>query len=304
MNYLQTLEKIYQEVLQITDKGEPASYIPELAKVNPDKFGVYLRPIQHTGCGVGDYDEKFSIQSISKVLLLSLVFKEKGELLWERMGYEPSGTAFNSLMQLEQEQGVPRNPLINAGAIVMCDIMIDLFDNPKTIFLEYIRHLAQDQNIQYNEHIAASEAENGYVNFAIFNLIKSFKNIHNNINEVLDLYFHICSIEMTCKELTQTFMIFANNGEIPNSQERILDISKTKRINAIMQTCGFYDEAGEFSFKVGLPGKSGVGGGIVAIHPHQYTVVVWSPKLNKKGNSVKGMLFLEKLTSDTTSSIF
>jgi len=304
MGFKPILEKIYSEVLKQPDNGQPASYIPELAIINPNKFGVFLQPIHEKGCGVGDYDEKFSIQSVSKALLLSLVFKEKGEDLWQRMEYEPSGTSFNSLVQLEQEQGIPRNPLINAGALVMCDIMIDLYENPKEKFLDYVRHLAQNSEITYNEKIVKSEAESGFTNVAIVNLMKAFQNIHNNVNDVLDLYFHMCGIEMTCRELSQTFIFFANNGVIPTTNERILDISKTKRINAIMQTCGFYDEAGEFAFKVGLPGKSGVGGGIVAIHPNQYTVAVWSPRLNKKGNSAKGMFFLELLTSETVSSIF
>lgn len=304
MKFKKIITKIYDEVAAVPDKGTTASYIPELAGVNPDKFGVFLQPIHAEGCGVGDFDEKFSIQSIAKVLLLALVFREKGESLWERMGYEPSGRSFNSLIQLEQEKGIPRNPLINAGALVLCDILIDLWDNPKEEFLHFVRKLAVNDTIQYNETIVSSEAQTGYTNVAIVNLMKSFGNIHNAIDDVLDVYFHICSIEMTCKELANTFLFFANNGIIPQTQERILDISKTKRINAIMQTCGFYDEAGEFAFKVGLPGKSGVGGGIVAIHPHRYTVAVWSPKLNAKGNSAKGILFLELLTSETVSSIF
>ena len=304
MKFSDIIQDIYCKVQKISDNGNLASYIPELALVNPDKFGVYLQPLNKSGYGFGDYEEKFSIQSIAKVLLLAMVFNQKGEELWNRMEHEPSGTSFNSLIQLEQEKGIPRNPLINAGALVMCDILIDMYQNPENAFLDFVKKLSLNHSIQYNQNIAKSEKELGYINVAIVNLMKAYDNIHNPIEKVLDLYFQICSIEMTCKELSQTFLIFANNGIIPETHERILDISKTKRINAIMQTCGFYDEAGEFAFKVGLPGKSGVGGGIVAIHPHQYTVAVWSPKLNNKGNSVKGMQFLEWLTSATVSSIF
>lgn len=302
--FLTILQGIYEKVLFMEDNGKPASYIPELERVNPDKFGVYLQPVHKDGFGFGNFNEKFSIQSIAKGVLLALVFSQKGEDLWQRMGYEPSGTSFNSLVQLEQEHGIPRNPLINAGAIVMCDILIDLYSDPKNEFINFVRQLAVNQNINYNANIAKSEKDFGFINTAIVNLMKAYGNIHNPVEDVLDLYFNICSVEMTCQELSNTYLLFANNGIIPTTHERILDISKTKRINAIMQTCGFYDEAGEFAFKVGLPGKSGVGGGIVAVLPHQYTVAVWSPRLNKKGNSIKGMQFLEWLTSETVSSIF
>jgi len=302
--YQNAISKIYNDLIHIPDKGKPASYIPALAKVNPKKFGVFIQPVNNEGCGVGDFNEKFSIQSIAKVFLLVLAFREMNENLWDRVGFEPSGTAFNSLAQLEYEKGIPRNPLINAGAIVLCDILIDILENPKIDFLQFVRKLAVNEHINYNTDIVESEAKTGFTNLAIVNLMKSHHNIHNDIDQVMDFYFHVCGIEMSCDELANSMQIFANNGVIPTTQERILDISKTKRINAIMQTCGFYDEAGEFAFKVGLPGKSGVGGGIIAIHPQKYTVAVWSPNLNPKGNSYKGMLFLEQLTSETVSSIF
>ncbi len=304
MNYNKVLQEISQQVLALPDNGSLATYIPELANVSPDKFGAYLQPLDKKGCGIGDFDEKFSIQSISKVLLLVLAYRKVQTALWKRMNYEPSGDPFNSLVQLEFENGIPRNPLINAGALVVCDILIDVLPNPKADFLAFVRKLAVSDNIHYNNKIVKSEAKTGYTNVAIANLIKSYGNIKNNIDEVLDFYYHICAIEMTCKELSKTFLLFSNGGVIPETGERILTLGKTKRANAIMQTCGFYDEAGEFAFKVGLPGKSGVGGGIVAIHPGKYSIAVWSPKLNKKGNSFKGMKLLELLTTETDSSIF
>jgi glutaminase len=304
MDYSNILKQIREEVLCLKDDGSLATYIPELATIDSDKFGAFLQPIGAAGCGVGDCAEKFSIQSVAKVPLLVLAYTKVSTAIWDRMNYEPSGDPFNSLVQLEFENGIPRNPLINAGAIVICDILIDVLPNPKEDFLAFVRKLAVSQDIHYNESIAASEAATGFTNVAIANLIKSYGNIHNNLDEVLDFYYHICAIEMSCKELSKTFLLFANGGVIPETGERILSLSKTKRANAIMQTCGFYDEAGQFAFKVGLPGKSGVGGGIVAIHPGQYSVAVWSPKLNKKGNSFKGMKFLELLTTQTDSSIF
>jgi glutaminase len=304
MIYKDIIQKISQTVLEMNDNGTPATYIPELASINPNKFGVFIKPLQHEGCGVGRYDEGFSIQSIAKVLLLVFAFQKVQGGLWNRMGYEPSGDPFNSLVQLEYENGIPRNPLINAGAIVVCDVLIDVLENPKEDFLNFVRKLAVNNSINYNERIAVSEAKTGFTNVAIANLIKSYGNIHNDLDEVLDFYYHICSIEMSCKELSKTFLLFANGGVIPETNERILTASKTKRVNAIMQTCGFYDEAGQFAFKVGLPGKSGVGGGIVAFYPGKYSIAVWSPKLNKKGNSVKGMKLLELLTTATYACIF
>lgn len=304
MDLKRLIKEISEEVLKIEDIGKVADYIPLLSKVNPEKYGMSLTTINGEIFNYGDSDEKFSIQSIAKVLSLTLAYKIKGESLWERVGVEPSGSAFNSLVQLEYENGIPRNPLINSGAIVICDILMDNLENPKEEFLTFVRKLSKVKDLNYSEAIAESEKRTGFKNAASINLMKSFGNIKNDVDEVLDFYFHLCSIEMTCNELSNTFLLFANGGKLLNEDSIIINESKTKRINAIMQTCGFYDEAGEFSFKVGLPGKSGVGGGIVAVHPSNYVVSVWSPRLNAKGNSFKGMKALELLTTKTKMSIF
>jgi len=281
-----------------------ARYIPELAKIDPDKLGIALKTIDGVLYVAGDANESFSIQSISKVFATSLVFSVIGDDLWRRVGKEPSGSSFNSLVQLEYENGIPRNPLINAGAIVVADMMIDILANPEKDFLSFIRRLAGDQNIQFDEKVKNSEKDTGFRNVALANFMKSFGNIHNHVDDVLDIYFMMCSVSMSCTQLANAFLFFANHGRIPATHEKILTISQTKRLNALMQTCGFYDEAGEFTFRVGLPGKSGVGGGIVAILPKQYSVAVWSPGLNGKGNSESGMLLLELLTTKTGTSIF
>lgn len=304
MNYQKALNKVLKATLEIENLGNVAFYIPELSNVNPNHFGVHLATTKNKQYAVGDSEIQFSIQSIAKVLALTLAYKHKGGECWERVGVEPSGTPFNSLVQLEYEHGIPRNPFINAGAIVICDILISLFDNPKKELLNFIRNLAQNPTIEFNKTIVESEKSTGFRNAALINLMKDFGNIHNKIDDVLDFYFNLCSIKMTCNELANTFLFLANNGKHTITGEQILTSSRTKRINAIMQTCGFYDEAGEFSYKVGLPGKSGVGGGIVAIHPKKYCIVVWSPRLNKKGNSYRGMQFLEWFTTETASSIF
>ena len=304
MNYHKIFSKINRQLNKTEDFGEVATYIPELGNVDPAKFGVHLTTINHQHYQFGDAEEKFSIQSIAKVLALVLAYKQEGEKLWERVGVEPSGTSFNSLFQLEFNKGIPRNPLINSGALVISDILVSHLKNPKDDFIEFVRNISGNPEINYCPRIAESEKLTGHRNAALVNLMKSFGNIKNDIDVVLDFYFNLCSIEMTCRELSQTFLFLAAYGVNPFTNERVLSISKSKRVNAIMQTCGFYDESGEFTFKVGLPGKSGIGGGIIAIHPGKYSIGVWSPRLNEKGNSHRGMKFLELLTTETKLSIF
>lgn len=304
MNYPKIISEICRPIKDMDGRGNVASYIPELSTIDPDKFGAHLTTIEDQHFRFGDSNEKFSIQSIAKVFSLVLAYKLENEKLWQRVGVEPSGTSFNSLVQLEHDQGMPRNPLLNAGALVVCDVLVTLLEDPKKEFLEFVRTLSCNDHINYNPKIAESEKATGYRNSALIYLMKSFGNINNEIDIVLDFYFHLCSIEMTCGELSRTFLFLANQGKDPCRNEVITSASESKRINSIMQLCGFYDEAGEFSFNVGLPGKSGVGGGIVAVLPNQYSIAVWSPRLNEKGNSYKGMKFLEMFTTKTEYSIF
>lgn len=304
MNYKEIIEEVYQKVKSGDNKGKLATYIPELAKVNPEKFAVHLTTIDYQEFGIGNYEQKFSIQSIAKVLTLSLAYRMVGEKIWSRLGVEPSGSSFDSLAVLELNNGIPRNPLVNAGAMVICDILITHLKNTKEEFLEFIRDISGIQHLNYSKEIADSEKSAGYRNVALCNFIKSYDNIKNSPEEVLDFYFSICSLELSCRELSKMFLYLANDDFRTVSHKQVLNMSQAKRINAIMQTCGFYNESGEFAFKVGLPGKSGVGGGIMAIHPNKYCISVWSPKLNEKGNSYRGMKFLELFTTKTESSIF
>ena len=304
MDYQKILENIYQAIQPYVKEGKQADYIPELAKVNPDQFGMCLHTIYGEIYSIEQADTRFSIQSISKVFSLAMCLSLVGNKLWERVGKEPSGTAFNSLIQLEVEKGIPRNPFINAGAIVMSDILLSHLKHPEEQFLDFVRTLAGDNTIDYNRDVAASERETGYLNAAIANLLKYHGTIKNDIEQVLRFYFLMCSVEMSCRELSRAFLAFANHRRKFNYAGVTLTASKVKRMNAIMQICGFYDEAGEFSYLVGLPGKSGVGGGIVAIYPLQYSVAVWSPRLNSKGNSVMGIKALELFTTETEESIF
>ena len=304
MDYQQILENIYQSIQPYAKEGKQADYIPALAKVNPDQFGMCIHTIYGEIYSIEQADTRFSIQSISKVFALAMCLSLKGDDLWKRVGKEPSGTAFNSLIQLEMECGFPRNPFINAGAIVMSDILISMLESPEEDFLLFVRAVSGNDTIQYNEEVAVSERAKGYLNAAIANLLKYYGTIENDIERVLHFYFLMCSVEMSCRELSLAFLAFANHRKKFNYAGIKLTSSQVKRMNAIMQTCGFYDEAGEFSYLVGLPGKSGVGGGIVAIYPLQYSVAVWSPRLNGKGNSVMGIKALELFTTETKESIF
>lgn len=303
-DYKRIIEKAFSLTQAIREEGKVATYIPELAHVDPSHFGVHMTPLEGTDCGVGDHLHRFSIQSIAKVLSLALAYQQIGEALWERIDVEPSGTKFDSLVLLDTHHGIPRNPFINSGALVVCDILISELGDARQEFLQYVRDLSDLPRLNYSDKIADSEKSNGYRNAALCNFLKSFGNIRNEPDAVLDFYFDMCSLEMSCKELSGTFTFLANGGRKLSDGRKILTKSQSKRINALMLTCGFYDESGEFAFKVGLPGKSGVGGGIVALYPGNYTIAVWSPALNTHGNSYKGMRFLEEVTTHSELSIF
>ena len=282
MNYQEILENIYTEILPYASMGKQADYIPALAKVNPDQFGMCLSTIGGETYSIKDSQTRFSIQSISKVFAIALALSIKGEDVWKQVGKEP---------------------FINSGAIVVADILLNELKDPEKDFLEFVRTLCGNNSIDYNMEVAVSEREHGFLNAAIANLLKYHGRITNDIETVLMFYFKMCSVEMSCQELSKAFLAFTGYKEFVYN-DFTLTSSQVKRLNAVMQTCGFYDEAGEFSYLVGLPGKSGVGGGIVAIHPLKYSVAVWSPRLNQKGNSIMGMRALELLTTYTAESIF
>ena len=297
------LKEIYEEIKPLIGKGKVADYIPELGKINPDKFAIAVSTVDGKKYSLGSSKEKFSIQSISKVYSLALAFGMLGEKIWRRVGKEPSGNPFNSLVQLEYEKGIPRNPFINAGAIVIADMLVSSFKNPKKELTEFIRELSGSKIIS-DKKVALSEKKHGFTNAALINLMKSHGNIENGIDEVLDLYFYMCAFSMNTIELADSFLFLAKHGVIPSNGKRILTVSQSKRLSAIMLTCGLYDESGDFAFHVGMPGKSGVGGGIAAVIPNKLAIAVWSPGLNKFGNSIAGSKALELFTTKTEVSIF
>ena len=301
--YQDILNNIAAQLAPVKERGKIATYIPELAKVDGSKFGMHLIDAEKNNFQAGDANEFFSIQSISKVLTLTRAMGIVEDKLWERVSVEPSGDPFNHLSLLEMESGIPRNPLINAGAIVVADILVSMLPDPKADFLEFVRQLANDKTIDFDPAVAASEKMTGFRNYAAANLLKSYGNLKNDVETVLDFYFHQCAIQMSCEQLTKTFYFLMNRGQCQKGKS-YLTLGQVKRVNSLMLTCGFYDEAGEFAFEVGLPGKSGVGGGIVALLPGKYCVAVWAPGLNAKGNSKLGMEALGSLTSATGQSIF
>lgn len=304
MDYQVLIEEVYEEVQQQKLQGKLADYIPELSRANPAKFGICLVDKYGKAYGAGDYQAKFSIQSISKVFTLTMVFSKLRNDIRQRINVEPSGNPFNSLVQLEYENGIPRNPFINAGALVITDELISLFPESEEAIEKFIREISCEDNISVDRQVQQSEMDHSSRNRALANFMKSFHNIDNNIERLIETYCYHCSIEMSCYQLAKAFLIYAMDGRSVLCDRRILNSSNTKRINALMLTCGFYDQAGDFAYKVGLPGKSGVGGGVAAVLPGQFSIAVWSPGLNPKGNSLKGIKALEILTDKLGISLF
>jgi len=287
-------------------QGRVADYIPELAKVDPNKFGIALATLDGLTVSTGNSNEPFSIQSISKVFTLTLALGKAGDGLWKRVGREPSGSSFNSIVQLEYERGIPRNPFINAGAIVVTDVILSGHEPREAIaeILRFSRVIAGDETISIDPEVARSEEETGYRNNALAHYVRSFGNLKNPVERTLGVYFHQCAIEMACEQLSQAMLFLANGGRDPRTGLNIVSRERARRINALMLTCGHYDGSGDFAFRVGLPGKSGVGGGIIAIVPGCASIAVWSPGLNLQGNSLLGTRALELIAQRTGWSVF
>jgi len=304
MIYKEVIERIYDSKLNQTGEGKVASYIPALSSIDPKSYAISVCDLEGGEFSIGDSDVRFTIQSISKVFVLAMVSRYLGDKLWERVGREPSGTAFNSLIQLEQERGIPRNPFINAGALVVTDMLIDLYPKPKQAILDFVREVCGTVDIYYNREVAKSELEHSHRNVALANFMKSFGNISNDVETIIDIYCNQCSISMSTKELANSFLFLANSGVNPITGQKVVGPRSAKRMNALMLTCGLYNESGDFAYRVGLPGKSGVGGGVVAIIPGRLAIAVWSPELNSNGNSYRGIATLEQFTTDIGISVF
>ncbi|WP_115789927.1 glutaminase [Arthrobacter silvisoli] len=304
MDLQNLLDDIVGETRPFVGHGAAADYIPGLATVDTSQFGIAVATRGGEVYASGDAAVPFSIQSISKVFALALVLAGDGDSIWKRVFREPSGNPFNSLVQLEHEDGIPRNPFINAGALVVTDRLLTATDGSAA---EAVRRFMRDESgnpgIESDAEVAASEARNSHRNASLAHFLASYGNLENTVEAVLDAYIAQCSIAMNCTDLALAARFLASNGRKADGTA-FLSASQTKRINAVMLTCGTYDAAGEFAYRVGLPGKSGVGGGIIAVMPNNYTVCVWSPALDRSGNSVAGVAALDALTTRTGWSIF
>jgi glutaminase len=300
------VSEIADEMARRTDRGEVASYIPELARVDPNSFGLAVIDAHGNVAVGGDSESAFSIQSISKVFTLTLALGKAGDRLWGRVGREPSGSPFNSVVQLEYEHGIPRNPFINAGAIAVTDLILSGHRPREALgeILRFMRFLADDPSISIDETVAASEERTGFRNRALANYMKSFGVLDNPVDFTLGVYFHHCAIAMSCRQLAMAGRFLAHLGRNPSTGLSVVPPERARRINAVMLTCGHYDGSGEFAYRVGLPGKSGVGGGILAIAPGRASIAVWSPGLDASGNSRLGRIALEALTKRMGWSIF
>ena len=305
---ISNLKTKLQELLiaqkDLSDQGKVADYIPALASVSPKLMGVSVATIDGTVVGAGDHQVPFSIQSISKVFGLVMAMNRIGDDLWQRVNMEPSGQPFNSIIQLEWEKGIPRNPVINAGALLVADVLTSHFSSSKLAFLSFMRSLAGDDNIFIDKHVYQSELSHGSRNAALAYLMKSFGNIEAKIPDVLSHYFTQCSIAMSCQQLATSLLFLANKGVDPRTQKTICTPRDAHRVNAILSTSGMYDQSGEFAFSVGLPAKSGVGGGVIAVVPNYGIICSWSPPLNKFGNSVVGTNLVSGLAEELGLSIY
>ncbi len=282
--------------------GKVADYIPELARVSPRQFGISVCLAEGKQISVGHSDKAFSIQSISKAFTLALALQRYGDSYWDRVGREPSLNVFNSVSELESRMGKPSNPFVNAGAIVTTDTLLLGMTVEKTLseILDFIRLAASDNLIYIDDSVAESEKISAYHNWALANLLRGSNNLKHECEQTLSTYFQHCAIAMSCQQLARAGRFLA--GIAPDPQ--LISADKIRSINALMMTSGHYNGSGEFAYRVGLPAKSGVGGGILATVPGKASIAVWSPGLDKHGNSLLGTQALEDISHELNWSVF
>lgn len=296
------LQRLEAGIRETSDWGKAADYIPELARIDVAQFGIAVALADGSVHSAGDAGRRFSIQSISKVFSLACVLGRIGEQIWTRVGREPSGARFDSILLLERENGRPRNPFINAGALVTTDELLT-GRTPKDALSEivrFVRAAAEDDDIHIDKAVAQSETATAWRNAALANYLKSFGNLRNPPEMTLGTYIHHCAIEMTCVQLALAGRAIAGLPGAPS----VIAPAKARRLNALMMLCGHYDGSGDFAFRVGLPAKSGVGGGILMIAPGRASVAIWSPGLNAYGNSLMGTHAAEALAREMGWSVF
>lgn len=301
------LEQLIQECIPYTKEGALANYIPELTKADPNKLGAYIISSDGKHYYSGDYMQPFTIQSIVKTILLLQAILDNGiETVSSKIGVEATGNPFDAInVSVQRLDSKNLNPMVNMGAIVMCTLIHgNTYKEKFERVLNLTRELAGNQDIRIDEDVYQSEKKWGNKNRALAYLLKSYGMLDDDVEEVLDCYFHACSISVTCKDLANIGFVLANRGQLPNQTTRIIPANYTRYVNAILTTCGMYDGSGEFALRVGVPAKSGVGGGIMAVAPTKMGIGIYSPMLDEKGNSVAGIHLLEKLSSQLYLSIF
>ncbi|MCB1370011.1 MAG: glutaminase [Rhodobacteraceae bacterium] len=300
------LDDIADRMASESERGKVADYIPELAKANLNRFGIAVVPIGGAPVVAGDADEPFSVQSIVKVFTLTLALERVGSGIWARVGREPSGDPFNSIVQLEYEHGIPRNPFINPGAIVVADIILGKREPQAAIeeFVSLCRRFACDESIGIDADVAASEIATGARNRALAHFMAAEGNLKNPVEDVLELYFNQCAVAMSCRQLAMSARFLASAGRLEGDDDPFITAERARRIVALMVTCGLYDASGEFAFRVGIPAKSGVGGGILGVVPGRASIAAWCPGLDEKGNSLLAARAFEELARATGWSIF
>jgi glutaminase len=305
MDYENLFAQVTQAVGPDLTGGQVAQYIPALAAVDPRRFGLAVAnaDARRKPRGTGDWRVPFSIQSVSKVFTLALVLAADGDALWNRVGKEPSGAPFNSLAQLERQHGIPRNPFVNAGALVVTDRLLTLTGDARGTLREFMRAESGNPLIDFDAEVATSESSHGHRNAALAHLLADYGRLDNPVRDVLEHYYWQCSLAMDCRDLALAAGFLARHG-LRADGTRLLTRSEAKRINAVMLVGGTYDAAGEFAHRVGLPAKSGVGGGIIAVIPGRSTLCTWGPALDQHGNSTAGITALDTLTTLTGWSIF
>lgn len=301
LNTLVEKNKIYGK------EGKVASYIPALSEADPDDLGIYIVESSGKEYYSGEYDKKFTMQSISKIVTLILAIRDNGRYnVLKKVDVEPTGMGFNSIVNLEARvSGKPYNPMINAGAIVTTSLIDGKnVDEKLDKILDFMRKVTNNNTIDVNESVYLSEKETGNRNRALAYFMKSTGVLNGDVEETLDLYFKQCSIELTAKDLARFGAVLANDGVIPWTNEKIIPKEVCRIVKTIMVTCGMYDASGEFAVNVGIPAKSGVGGGIIATVPRKFGIGIYGPSLDERGNSIAGLKLIEELSKELDLSIF
>lgn len=298
------VDAVVAEMEVIESFGKIVDHIEGMSELEVNRFGVCVVTADGDVIEGGEADTPFPIQSISKVFALTMALEAHGDDVWKRVGREPSGDPFNSIIDLERKKGIPRNPFINAGALVIADMLLDREKPQHEDVLAFLADHIGGKDFDVDPDVFDKEAKGGYTNRALANLAKSFDNLHHEVDDVMKLYVRQCAIALTCRQLALAgrYLMLSPSGR--KKKLSLQEAHRIRRINALMLTCGQYDGAGDFAYRVGLPAKSGVGGGILAVVPHVASIAVWSPGLDDNGNSLLGTIALERLSERLGWSVF